>query len=311
MKKNIAEIRTLYEEPFLELIHQAHGVHRANNDPSEIECCTLLNIKTGRCPEDCAYCPQSAHYDTGLQAEKLFELETVLGAIREAKKNGATRFCMGAAWRTPPKEEFPKIIEMIKAIKAEGLESCVTLGMLTQQEAGQLAKAGLDYYNHNLDSSPEFYKKIITTRTYQKRLETLAHVHKAGINICCGGILGMGESREDRIQFLWQLTQLPTAPKSIPLNQLIPIPGTPLEDLPKIDPIEFLRTVAVTRLLFPRTRIRLSAGRESMSDEMQAFAFFIGANSIHLGEKLLVTNNVPLSKDQSLMERLGAKIKRC
>ncbi len=305
------DIQALYEMPFFSLIHKAHQEHQQHNDPQEVECCTLLNIKTGRCPENCSYCPQSAHYNTGLKDEKLMDVSAVEKAVMDAKNNGATRFCMGAAWRSPPKKDFPKLIEMIRVIKEAGLESCMTLGMLTAEEAQSLSEAGLDYYNHNLDTSPEFYKKIITTRDYQDRLNTLSNIHRAGMKTCCGGIIGMGESREDRIQFLLALLQLESPPESIPLNQLIPVSGTPLESTPKIDSIEFIRTVAVTRLLFPHAKIRLSAGRESMSDEMQAFCFYAGANSIHFGEKLLTTKNASVERDKALFEKLGINTKTC
>ncbi len=302
-----ADIHTLYETPFFDLLNKAHNAHRENFNPHEIECCSLLNIKTGLCPEDCAYCPQSAHYKTSLNVEKLLDIDTILKEAKIAKANGATRFCMGAAWRSPPKKDFPKIMKIIQAVKAEGLETCVTLGMLDENEAQALKASGLDYYNHNLDTSPEFYKKIITTRTYQDRLETLKHVHVAGLHVCCGGILGMGETREDRIQFLLALTGLTEPPQSIPLNQLIPIPGTPLADTPTIEPFEFIRTVAITRLLFPKSMIRLSAGRENMSEEMQALCFFSGANSIFLGDKLLTAKNSSFSRDKQLFEKIGLK----
>lgn len=304
------QIHALYQMPLFDLLYQAQTVHRQYFNPHEIECCSLLNIKTGRCPEDCAYCPQSAHYNTGLAYEKLFDVETVVNEAKLAKAAGATRFCMGAAWKKPPKKDWPAVIAMIKAVKAEGLETCVTLGMLDEKEAQDLQEAGLDYYNHNLDTSPEFYKKIITTRTYQDRLNTLQHVHHAGIEVCCGGILGMGETREDRVQFLLALTQLSAPPKSIPLNQLIPMSGTPLADTPKIDAFEFIRTVAITRLLFPQSKVRLSAGREDMSDEMQALCFLSGANSIFLGDKLLTAKNPSLSKDKALFDKIGLMAKQ-
>jgi len=300
-----SDIHKLYELQLFDLMYLAHEKHRTYFDPNEIECCSLFNIKTGRCPEDCAYCPQSAHYNTGLANEKLLDAEAILREAKLAKANGATRFCMGAAWRSPPKKDLPKVMDVIRAVKAEGLETCVTLGMLDQEDAQALKAAGLDYYNHNLDTSPEFYEKIIKTRTYQDRLETLQHVHDAGINVCCGGILGMGESREDRVQFLVGLKQLPKPPKSIPLNQLIPIAGTPLENTPAIEPFEFIRTVAITRLMFPTSMIRLSAGRENMSEEMQALCFYVGANSIFLGDKLLTAKNSSLSRDKEMFKKLG------
>ena len=303
-QKSIAE---LFELPFFELLYKAHEIHRSHFDVLDIELCTLSSIKTGTCPEDCAYCPQSGHYETDVGREKLINLETILEQAKVAKKNGARRLCMGAAWRSPPKSELPKVIEMVKAVKALGLETCVTLGMLNQEQAMQLKEAGLDFYNHNLDTSPEFYKKIITTRTYQDRINTLKNVRDAGINVCCGGILGMGESREDRIQLLLELHKLPEPPTSIPINQLIPINGTPLENTKAIDPFEFIKTIAVTRLLFPTSVIRLSAGRESMSDELQAWCFMAGANSIFYGDKLLTAKNPTQNRDISLLRKLGLK----
>lgn len=298
-------IEALFNLPFMELLFQAQVIHRVNFPRSEMELCTLLNIKTGACPEDCAYCPQSAHYDTGLEREKLWDINDVIAKARLAKANGSQRFCMGAAWRSPPKKMLSHVIEMIKSVKSEGLETCVTLGMLDADDAQQLKDAGLDYYNHNLDSSPEFYRKIITTRTYQDRLDTLQHVHNAGINICCGGILGMGESRKDRAGLLLQITHLPALPKSIPINKLIPIAGTPLQNDGQIDAFEFIRTIAVTRIIAPISMIRLSAGRENMSDEMQALCFLAGANSIFYGEKLLTTKNSDTSHDLALLDKLG------
>lgn len=303
------DINALYELPLMALLHQAHLIHRETCDPNEIECCALFNIKTGRCPEDCAYCPQSAHYNTGLPFEKICSVDTVVNEAKRAKNNGATRFCMGAAWKNPPKKDWPLVLEMIKAVKAEGLETCMTLGMLDKDQAQILHDTGLDYYNHNLDTSPGYYEKIITTRTYQDRLNTLQHVHSAGLNVCCGGILGLGESREDRVQFLLSLTKLTAPPKSIPLNQLIAIKGTPLADATCIDSFEFIRTVAITRIMFPESKIRLSAGRENMSDEMQTLCFFAGANSLFLGEKLLTAKNPDLSQDKRLFNRLGIKTK--
>jgi len=306
----IEKINQLFNLPFMELIYQAQSIHRTNFPKPEMELCTLLNIKTGACPENCAYCPQSAHFDTGIERETLWDVDDVIAKARIAKANGSQRFCMGAAWRSPPKKMLPRVIEMIKAVKAEGLETCVTLGMLDEEDTIQLRDAGLDYYNHNLDSSPEFYDKIITTRTYQDRIDTLNNVHNAGINVCCGGILGMGESREDRVGFLMQLTLLPAAPKSIPINRLIPIAGTPLADTDQIDNFEFIRTIAVTRIMMPKSMIRLSAGRENMTDEMQTLCFMAGANSIFYGDKLLTAKNPESDKDIALLSKLGIETKQ-
>jgi biotin synthase len=270
--------------------------------------CALLSIKTGRCPEDCAYCPQSAHYHTGIARENLFAVETVIKHALQAKANGVKRFCLGAAWRSPPKKAMPKIVEMIQAVKKVGLETCVTLGMLDSDAACELKAAGLDYYNHNLDTSSDYYQTIITTRTYQDRLDTLNYVAAAGIKICCGGIIGMGESRLDRINFLLQLAKLPEPPKSIPINRLIPIKGTPLEKVNPIDNIEFIRTIALTRIMMRKAVIRLSAGRMSMPEEMQILCFMAGANSIWLGEKLLTTPNGDRNYDLKMLKKLGIKI---
>ena len=304
-----ATLGQLFDLPFMELLFRAQTIHRQHFPAPEMELCTLLNIKTGACPENCAYCPQSAHFNTGLEKEKLWDIEDVISKARLAKENGSQRFCMGAAWRSPPKKMLPRVIEMIKAVKALGLETCVTLGMLDEEDAQQLHAAGLDYYNHNLDSSPEYYEKIITTRTYQDRLDTLQNVHNAGINVCCGGILGMGETRDDRIGLLLQLTMLPAAPKSIPINRLIPIAGTPLADTTQIDNFEFIRTIAVTRLVMPTSMIRLSAGREDMSEETQTLCFMAGANSIFYGEKLLTAKNPEADKDIKLLSKLGLKMR--
>lgn len=300
-------VEKLYNLPFLELLYQAQTVHRENFKQDEIELCTLLSIKTGSCPEDCAYCPQSGHFKTGLQKEKLFDVEEVRKQATVAKEAGASRFCMGAAWRNPPEKEFPKVLEMIKTVKAEGLEACVTLGMLTDQQAVQLKEAGLDFYNHNLDTSPEYYEKIITTRTYSDRLDTLSHVRNAGINVCCGGIIGMGEARKDRIELLLQLVNLPKAPDSVPINRLIPIQGTPLANTKQIDDFEFVRTIAVARMLLPKSVVRLSAGREGMSEELQTLCFMAGANSIFFGEKLLTAANPEADADMQLFAKLGMK----
>lgn len=299
------QIKSLFDLPFTVLIHQASSIHLQHHHPQEMELCTLINIKTGACPEDCAYCPQSGHYKTNLQKENLYSLETVIDKAKAAKATGAKRLCMGAAWRSPSEKDLPKVIEMIKAVKEIGLETCVTLGNLNQEQAQALHGAGLDFYNHNLDTSPEYYPQIISTHTYQDRLNTLHHVQASGIHVCCGGILGMGETREDRVGLLEQLVNLPTPPKSIPINRLIPIKGTPLENQPAIDNIEFARTIAVARILMPTSIIRLSAGRFSMTDEMQALCFTAGANSIWLGDKLLTTQNNDKDHDMQLLNQLG------
>lgn len=299
------QITNLYEAPFLDLLLQAQTITRQHFTANEIETCTLLNIKTGACPEDCAYCPQSGHYKTGIEKEKLFDIDTVLEHAKRAKADGATRFCMGAAWKYPPKKDFPKVLAMVSAIKDLGLETCVTLGQLDDEQVRALKQAGLDYYNHNLDTSPEYYKEIISTRSYQERIDTITKVSENDINVCCGGIIGMGETRQDRIVLLHQLSLLPKAPKSIPINRLIPIQNTPLAHIGPIDHFEFIRTIAIARILFPTSFVRLSAGRENMSDEMQALCFMAGANSIFVGDKLLVTKNPELDKDKALFEKLG------
>ncbi len=304
---NPSTIAEVYTQPFLPLVHRAYGIHCQHFPDNRMELCTLLSIKTGTCPEDCAYCPQSGHYNTGLQKEKLLPLEVVLEQAQAAKDKGAQRFCMGAAWKHPPKSDFPKVVDMIKGVKALGLETCVTMGSLDEEQALALKQAGLDYYNHNLDTSPRYYEKIITTRTYQDRLNTLALLHQAGIHVCCGGIIGMGESREDRIEFLWQLTQLEAPPESVPINQLIPIPGTPLADVEPLNAFEFIRTIAVARILLPQTMIRLSAGREGMTDEMQALCFMAGANSMFYGDTLLTASNATQEHDLALLETLGMR----
>lgn len=295
----------IYNLPFGELIFQAQSVHRANFEPNTVQISTLLSVKTGACPEDCAYCPQSGHYQTQLEKQKLLPLDEVIANAKAAKANGATRFCMGAAWRNPPKKDFPQILEMVKAVKDLGLEACVTLGMLDDEQTQQLKDAGLDFYNHNLDSSPEFYKKIITTRTYEDRLETLKKVRDADIKVCCGGIIGMGETREDRLELLIQLANLPQHPESVPINKLIAIPGTPLAQTQNIENFEFIRTIALARIMMPKSVVRLSAGRENMNDEMQALCFLAGANSIFYGEKLLTAKNPGMEKDQALFQKLG------
>jgi len=306
----VTAVSKLYELPLFELIFKSHKIHRKNFNANEVELCTLLNVKTGACPENCSYCPQSGHYDTGLQKEKLLSISEVINAAKRAKEQGATRFCMGAAWRNPPEKDWPHILNMIKAVKNMGLETCVTLGMLTEQQAKDLKAAELNYYNHNLDTSPEYYKKIISTRTYQERLDTLRNLRQANIKVCCGGIIGMGESRIDRMNLLIQLANLPIPPESVPINRLIPIKGTPLEMTNQMDNFEFIRTVAVARVMMPTSMVRLSAGRMTMSEEMQALCFFAGANSIHFGEKLLVTPNRDKNEDLELLKKLGIETKK-
>jgi biotin synthase len=299
------EIGALFALPFPDLIFRAQSIHRQCFDPAEVQISTLLSIKTGGCPEDCAYCPQSARYHTGVQAEKLMPVEAVLAEARAAKTAGASRFCMGAAWRSPKDRELAHVCAMVEAVKALDLETCATLGMLTRPQAQALKRAGLDYYNHNLDTSPEFYGDIITTRVYQDRLETLQHVRDAGIHVCCGGIVGMGESRADRIGMIAALASLPVHPESVPINMLVRVAGTPLADAPVLDPFEFVRTIAVARITMPRSVVRLSAGREDMSEETQALCFLAGANSIFYGPKLLTTANPERDRDRVLMEKLG------
>jgi biotin synthase len=299
------EIRALFDLPYPELMFRAQTVHREHFDPTEVQISTLLSIKTGGCSEDCAYCPQSARYDTGVQAEKLMPLEAVVAEARAAKSAGASRFCMGAAWRSPKDRDLDSVCEMVEAIKALGMETCATLGMLTGLQARRLKEAGLDYYNHNLDTSPEFYGRIITTRVYQDRLETLEHVRDAGIHVCCGGIVGMGETREDRVGMIATLASLPVHPQSVPINMLMRVAGTPLAGEPAFDPIEFVRTIAVARITMPRSVVRLSAGREDMSEETQALCFLAGANSIFYGPKLLTTPNPGRDRDRDLMQKLG------
>jgi len=299
------EVRAIYELPFNELLFQAHSLHRQYFDPNAVQVSTLLSIKTGGCPEDCNYCPQSVHYDTGLEPEHLMEIEAVVTAAKRAKQAGASRFCMGAAWRNPKGRNFERVLEMVSRVQAEGLETCATLGMLDAEQALALKEAGLDYYNHNLDTSPEFYGDIITTRTYDDRLDTLTHVRDAGINVCCGGIVGLGEQREDRVALLCELANLPEHPGSVPINQLVKVEGTPLEQQTDIDAIEFVRTIATARILMPAAYVRLSAGRSEMTDEMQALCFFAGANSIFYGEKLLTTGNPDTANDDALFGKLG------
>lgn len=300
-----AEIQALFELPFTELLFQAASVHRQHHQANKIQVSTLLSIKTGACPEDCKYCSQSVHNHTGLEREKLLEVEKVITEAKAAKAQGATRFCMGAAWRSPHRKDMPYVEKMVQEVKALGLETCMTLGMLDGEKAERLAQAGLDYYNHNLDTSPEYYGEIITTRSYSDRLQTLAHVRDAGIKVCAGGIVGMGENRQDRVGLLQQLANLPVPPESVPINHLVKVAGTPLAEVDDLDPFEFVRTVAVARLLMPQSYVRLSAGRQQMNDEMQALCFMAGANSIFYGDKLLTTDNPEASRDKRLLERLG------
>lgn len=299
------EVAKLFELPFNDLMYQAQQTHRQYFDPNKIQVSTLMSIKTGRCSEDCGYCSQSAHYETSLEDEALVNVADVISEATKAQQAGAERFCMGAAWSRPNKRDFPKVVEMIKAVKSLGMESCVTLGMLDSEQVKVLKQAGLDYYNHNLDTSPEYYEQVITTRTYQDRLDTISHVQDAGINVCSGGILGMGESREDRISLLMQLCNMEKQPQSVPINMLVQVEGTPLFGVKGIDPLEFVRTIAVARILMPASWVRLSAGRESMSDEMQALCFMAGANSLFYGEHLLTTDNASTNSDQVLFNKLG------
>lgn len=302
---SVAEVSELFNRPLNDLLFTAQTIHRQNFDPNQVQVSRLLSIKTGACPEDCTYCPQSARYDTGLERERLMELQRVVEEAKDAKATGATRFCMGAAWRSPKAKDMPYVIEMVKEVKALGLETCMTLGMLSDDKAQALADAGLDYYNHNLDTSPEYYGEIITTRTYSDRLETLQNVRDSGMKVCAGGIVGLGEEQRDRVGLLVQLANLPMHPESVPINQLVACAGTPLEGQEVLDPIEFIRTIAVARIIMPTSYVRLSAGREEMSDEMQAMAFFAGANSIFYGEKLLTTPNPEANDDLKLFARLG------
>ena len=299
------EVLALFKQPFNDLLFRAQVVHRQHFNPNQVQLSTLLSIKTGACPEDCKYCPQSARYDTGLEKERLMAVEQVIEEARAAKASGASRFCMGAAWRSPKAKDMPEVARMVREVKALGLETCMTLGMLKPEQAQELADAGLDYYNHNLDTSPEFYGDIITTRTYQDRLETLDNVRKAGMKVCAGGIVGMGEKPEDRAGLLIQLANLPQQPESVPINMLVKVAGTPLDQQEDLDPFEFIRTIAVARIMMPQSHVRLSAGREDMNDQMQALAFMAGANSIFYCEKLLTTPNPKANRDMQLFERLG------
>jgi biotin synthase len=299
------EVRALFARPFLDLLYEAHGIHREHFRGSGVQISTLISIKTGACPEDCAYCPQSVRHDTGVEPERLLDVDAVVAAARAAKNAGASRFCMGAAYRNPRSHQLEAITAMVREVKALGLETCATLGMLTAEQALQLKAAGLDYYNHNLDTSERFYPEIISTRTYQDRLETLAHVRDAGLAVCCGGILGMGETEDDRAAMLHTLATLPKHPESVPINQLVQVEGTPLHGSARLPPLDLVRCIAVARILMPASRLRLSAGRAEMSDETQALAFFAGANSIFYGDKLLTTANPGEDRDLQLLRRLG------
>jgi biotin synthase len=304
-KWTIAQVQDLFELPFMDLLHRAQTVHRANFDPNAVQLSTLLSIKTGGCPEDCAYCPQAARYHTGVEAQELLPLDEVLEAARAAKDCGATRFCMGAAWRGPKARDLEPVLEMVCAVKAMGLETCATLGMLKPGQAEDLKAAGLDYYNHNLDTAPEFYGEIITTRDYQDRLDTLDQVRNAGIHVCCGGIVGMGESRAQRAGLIAQLANLEPPPESVPINHLVQVEGTPLFGSARLEPFEFVRTIAAARITMPKSMVRLSAGRQELGEAVQALCFFAGANSIFYGDKLLTTGNPEARQDRALLDRLG------
>ena len=299
------DVEALFDLPFNDLLFQAQTVHRQHHKPNSVQLSSLLSIKTGACPEDCAYCPQSARYKTGLKTERLMSVEQIVEAAKKAKANGAGRFCMGAAWRSPKDGDVEQVAEAVAAVKELGLETCATLGMLTPEHANQLKDAGLDYYNHNLDTSPEFYGEVITTRTYDDRLETLENVRESGMKVCCGGIVGMGESKQDRVGLLATLANLEPAPESVPINNLVKIPGTPLAETEDIDPFDFIRTIAVARILMPDAYVRLSAGREEMNDQMQALCFMAGANSVFYGEQLLTTGNATVEHDRELFSQLG------
>ena len=301
----VAEIEALFALPFNDLLMRAQEVHRANFDPNEVELATLLSVKTGGCPEDCGYCPQAARYQTGVESEPTLPLDVVLKHARAAKEGGATRFCMGAAWRQPKQRDIERVSAMVSAVKAMGLETCATLGMLDDDQARQLKGAGLDYYNHNIDTAPEYYGEIITTRDYQDRLDTIQNVRDAGINVCCGGIVGMGETRAQRAGLIAQLANLDPYPESVPINNLVQIPGTPLNGIGAIDPLEFVRTIAVARIAMPTARVRLSAGRRELGECIQALCFLAGANSIFYGDKLLTTGNPDVEADRDLFARLG------
>ncbi len=302
---NLEAARGLYLLPFADLLYRAQSVHRQHFDANDVQLSTLLNIKTGACPEDCGYCTQSARFKTGLKAEPLLDEETVLAAARKARDSGATRFCMGAAWRSPRDKDLSRVTRMIEGVKALGLETCATLGMVNPEQARQLRDAGLDYYNHNIDTSESYYPEVITTRTFADRLDTLKHVRDAGMSVCCGGIVGMGESDDDRLSMLVTLANLDPAPESVPINQLVRAPGTPLENAEDVDPLEFVRLVAVARIMMPASRVRLSAGRQQMDDSTQALCFLAGANSIFYGDRLLTTDNADIKADRALFGRLG------
>lgn len=302
---SVQEVENLFALPFNDLIFKAAQIHRQNNNPNHVQVSTLLSIKTGSCPENCKYCPQSAHYNTGLEKESLMQVDKILDAAKEAKKAGASRFCMGAAWRSLHDRDVDNICNIVDEVKKTGLETCMTLGMLTKPQSEKLKEAGLDYYNHNIDSSPEFYSEIISTRNFQDRLDTLKNVRDSGLNVCSGGIVGMGESRQDRAKMLIVLANLPKHPESVPINMLVKVPGTPLEETKELDPFEFVRTIAVARIMMPKSAVRLSAGREAMNEQTQALCFLAGANSIFYGEKLLTTNNPEMQKDQKLFEKLS------
>ncbi|UXN67694.1 biotin synthase BioB (plasmid) [Phyllobacterium sp. A18/5-2] len=304
---NLSDARKIYNLPFNDLLFQAHSVHREGFDPNAVQLSRLLSIKTGGCPEDCGYCSQSAHNPTGLKASKLMAVERVLAEARKAKEGGATRYCMGAAWRSPKDRDMETIVAMVEGVRELGMETCMTLGMLSPAQAARLGNAGLDYYNHNIDTSERFYSEIISTRTFADRLETLANVREAGIKVCAGGILGMGETTDDHIAMLVTLANLPVPPESVPINMLIPIPGSKLGNATPVDPLEFVRAIALARILMPRTHVRLSAGRTEMSDEMQALCFFAGANSIFVGDTLLTADNPGEDHDAGLFRRLGLK----
>jgi biotin synthase len=301
----VEEVRALLEMPFMDLLFKAQQVHRQHQQHNYVQVSTLLSIKTGACPEDCKYCPQSAHYRTDVDRERLMEVQSVLEAAEKAKNSGSTRFCMGAAWKNPKERDMPYLKEMIKGVKSMGLESCMTLGMLTPEQANELADAGLDYYNHNLDTSPEYYGNIITTRTYQDRLDTLSHVRDSGMKICSGGIIGMGESVNDRASLFVELANLPVHPESVPINMLVKVQGTPLEEAEDVEPFDFIRLIAVARIMMPESAVRLSAGRESMNEQMQALCFMAGANSVFYGCKLLTTPNPDEDSDMQLFKKLG------
>lgn len=302
------EVLSLFELPFNDLMFRAQTAHRQHFDPSEVQASTLMSIKTGACPEDCKYCPQSVRYDTGLEREALVALDDVLAAAEAARQGGATRFCMGAAWRQPKDRDLDAVIAMVQGVRDLGMETCLTLGMLSRGQAERLKDAGLDYYNHNLDTSPEHYPEIISTRTYDDRLDTLRNVREAGMKVCCGGIVGMGETRADRAGLLLELANLPEQPQSVPINNLVQVPGTPLDGTAPLDPLEFVRTIAVARVMMPASVVRLSAGRTEMSDELQALCFLAGANSLFYGDKLLTTGNPEAERDRALLERLGLRM---